>query len=297
MPTKTATKKSEPKPKKAANGTDAAIEANGKAPTSTWKGTVMLGGVISIPVRMYTAARGERISFNQLHGGENGCGGRLNQGPMHCRTCDVDVPADQIVKGYDVGGSFVQLTKEEINAQKPQSSSTMEIEQFVKLADVNPMYFEASYYLDSDSELGAPTKSYAALRQGMIDKKVAAIGKVAIRQNENVVFILPHPDGGLVAYTAYLASEIRPMRFRRLPEISDKERVAVGDFIEKQTEELDMSQYTDSYQDNLAQLIEDKQAGRKPKIVEIQPAPPQKDNLLEMLSAMNAVAQKRKKRA
>lgn len=276
----------------------AEVEANGKQPHSTWTGELTVGP-IRIPVRLFTAARGERISFNQLHGGEKGCGGRLSQGPMHCKACDVDVPREDIVKGYEVRKDvYVQISDDEIKAQKPESGSMMDVERFVPLSQVNPIYFESSYYLAIHGDI--VPKEYAVLRQGMLACQVAAVTKVTIRNQENVMFVMPHPDGGFVAYSAFLSDEVRPIRFAKLPEVSVPESKAVADFIQSRTDVLEMSQYTDSYRENIMGLIMAKEAGEKPKVVEIKPRPKaDSGNLIELLtlSAQQARAKRGKKTA
>jgi DNA end-binding protein Ku len=129
------------------------------------------------------------------------------------------------------------------------------------------------------------------LREGLIRRKVAAIGKVCMRQTENIVFILPHPDGGLVAYTAYLADEIRQIKFGTPAPVSDAEASAVCNFIDAMTEDLNMSQYQDEYRVRLAALIQAKQEGKALPEEAPKPKPVQSDNLLEMLTTSTAMAQ------
>ena len=170
------------------------------------------------------------------------------------------VEGDYILKGYEVSkGSFVTISKDEITALKPESGASIKIETFVPQAQVNPIYFESSYYLAPD-DVGK--KSYSVLREGLIRRKVAAIGKVCIRQTENVIFILPHPDGGLVCYTAYLADEIRQIKFPAPAAVSNEEASAVCNFIDAMTDDLDMAQYKDEYRERLAALIQAKQEGK-----------------------------------
>ena len=117
-----------------------------------------------------------------------------------------------------------------------------------------------------------------------------------MRSNENVMFIVPHPDGGLIAYTAYLADEIRQASFQELAEISDREQAAVGQFIDALTSDLNMKQYQDAYRVNMMNLIEAKSKGETVKTPEVQrPKPVVSDNVFELLTAsVLALKQKQK---
>lgn len=355
---------------KAKGATEAAVEANGKSGgRSTWSGALLVGP-ISIPVAMFTAARGERISFNMLH---SQCRSKVKQSGYYCPCCvEVEVLKDfryqpssdlelynaaveerarkieqlkkgekgpapipdvqfihcakgekiimhqddantfalsinvkptgqkamledegSIIKGYEITkNSFVVVSKEEIDAQKPDSNSIIQIDKFVPLAQVNPIYFEASYYLAADEAV--KNKSYSVLREGLVQRKVAAVGKVTMRQYENVVFILAHPDGGMIAYTAYLSDEIKQIRFQQPAAVSDAEREAVCGFIDAMTDDLNMSEYKDAYRENLMAMIAAKQEHRELPQLIAKPKPVQSDNLLEMLQTSTALAKKKK---
>ena len=110
---------------------------------TVWKGYVTFG-LISVPVRLFTAARGERVSFNQLH---NACHTRIRQ-QLYCPTCDCTVDRSEIVKGYQyVKDQYVLVEDAEIKKVQPKSADGMEILEFVKLEEVDPLYFDSSYYL------------------------------------------------------------------------------------------------------------------------------------------------------
>lgn len=206
------------------------------------------------------------------------------------------IEGEQIVKGFEVAkGNYVVISKEEIETLKPESTAQVVIDTFVPQSQVNPIYFDSSYYLAADEAI--KSKSYSLLREGLIRRKVAAIGKVCIRQSENVVFILPHPDGGLVAFTAYLADEIRQIKFQQPLPVSEAETKAVCEFIDAMTDDLDMKQYHDTYRENLARLITAKQKGEAVVAEAPKPKPVQSDNLLEMLTASTALALKKRSKS
>ena len=214
----------------------------------------------------------------------------------HVRVTDnaAMLEKDDIVKGFEVSkDNYTVVTKEEIDSQKPESGSAINIESFAPIAQINPIYFQSSYYLPADAAV--KNKSYSVLREGLLARKVAAVGKICMRSKEDVIFIFPHPDGGLVAYTAYLADEIRQVAFQKPAEVSDKELAAVTNFIDAMTEPLEMGRYEDSYRKNIMALIEAKQEGKEaPKLV-AKPKPVQSDNLLEMLTASAAIAREQRK--
>lgn len=329
-----------PKAKQVAktNG-DAAIVAEGKMGRSTWKGSLMIGA-ITMPVALFTAARGERISFNMLHAA---CCNKVKQAGYYCPCCVVVkalkpityTPRDSqvamevrvgdkvvmhaddanmhalakkvviteelamlddsdVIKGYEhADGQFVVITKEDIESQKPQSSSTLEISSFINDDELNPIYFESSYYLAADAAV--KNKSFSLLLKGMITKRKVAVAKVTIRQQENVVFLRPHPDGGFVAFTAYMVDEVKQVKFQPLADVTQAEMDAVGGFIDAMSSPLDMKTYTDSYRENMLKLIEAKKEGKAPEKIESKPLPEQKDNLLEMLTASTIAVKQQKK--
>ena len=204
------------------------------------------------------------------------------------------VAKESIIKGYEVSkNNYVVITPEEIAAQKPASGTTIQFEKFIPLAQLNPIYFESSYYIGPDDNV--KSKSYSVLQKGLKAKGVAMVGRVTMRQTENVVFIVAHPDGGLVAYTAYLADEVHQIKFQTM-DVSDAELEAVGQFIEAKTGDLAMSEYRDTYRENMAKLIEAKLENRELAPVEIPKpnVPDSSQNLIDLLKASAAIAQKQK---
>src|SRR5712692_6743315 len=130
--------------------------------TTVWKGHLTFG-LISMPVRMTTAARGERISFNQLH---KECHSRLRM-PLFCPTCNRQVERSEVIKGYEhEKDQYVLFTDEELEKIEPPSARTMEILEFVKLTEVDPLHYDASYYATPED---AGRKAYFLLMKAMED--------------------------------------------------------------------------------------------------------------------------------
>jgi DNA end-binding protein Ku len=139
--------------------------------TTVWKGYITFG-LISIPVRLYAAARGERISFNQLH---SVCHSRLKQ-PLFCPVCNRQVERSEIVKGYEYEkDQYVLFDDKELDKIEPPTAKVMEILEFVKVDEIDPLYFDASYYVSPED---AGVKAYTLLMQAMQDSGYAAIAKV-----------------------------------------------------------------------------------------------------------------------
>src|SRR6266704_2398008 len=169
--------------------------------TTVWKGHVTFG-LISIPVRMFAAARGERISFNQLH---KECHSRLKQ-PLFCPVCNRNVERSEIVKGYEYEkDQYVLLSEEEMDKIEPPSARVMEILEFVKLDEMDPLYFDSSYYVAPED---AGVKAYQLLMKAMEESGYGAIAKLTMHQREHIVIIRPSAKG-MTLHTMFYSNEIR----------------------------------------------------------------------------------------
>ena len=168
---------------------------------AAWKGFLTFG-MVSIPIELSPAARSERISFNQLH---SVCHTRLKQ-PLFCPTCDRFVERSEVEKGYEYEkDQYLLFTKEELEEIEPESARTMEILEFVRLAEVDPVYFDSSYYV-APGEAG--TKAYQLLLDAMRKTGYAGIAKVTMHGRENIVIIRAR-DNGLTLHTMFYNNEIR----------------------------------------------------------------------------------------
>ena len=169
--------------------------------TTVWKGHLTFG-LISIPICLFSAARSERISLNQLH---KECHSRLKM-PLFCPTCKRNVERSEILKGYEYEkDQYVLFTEEELDKVEPASARTMEILEFVKLEEVDPLYFDASYYATPED---AGKKAYQLLLKAMEDSGYAAIAKLCMHQREYIVVIRPRAKG-LTLHTMFYSNEIR----------------------------------------------------------------------------------------
>src|SRR5436190_15814664 len=170
-------------------------------PHSIGSGNISFG-LVSIPVKMFTAASSESVAFNQLH---PKCGGRIRQ-QLLCPTCNEVVERNTLVKGYEFAkDQYVQFTEDELKALEGEASRMIDIAEFVPLAQVDPIYFEKTYYLGPDK---GGEKAYRLLSDAMQKSERVALAKFVMRGKENLVLIRPSQHG-LMLHTMYFADEVR----------------------------------------------------------------------------------------
>ncbi len=247
--------------------------------SSVWKGYISFG-LISVPIRMYVAAREQHISFNQIH---ESCGTRIKQ-QLWCPTDERVVGRDEIVKGYpSPDGGYVTVTSEELKQLEAQSSQTMSIVQFVKLDEVDPLYYESSYYTVAE-EPGR--RAYALMMQGMAHLKLGAIANITLHQREQVVMIRPYSHG-LVLHTLYYPEEVRELdEYGAQPELAlqPQEVQLAEQFMQQLASPFHPDAFTNTYQERVEQLIASKTAGQPEPEVDAPKKPVEKvTNLMDAL--------------
>jgi DNA end-binding protein Ku len=225
--------------------------------TTVWKGHLTFG-LISIPVRMFAAARGERISFNQLH---KVCHSRLRQ-PLFCPVCNRQVERSEIVKGYEYEkDQYVLFSEEELDKIEPASAHVMEILEFVKLDEMDPLYFDASYYISPED---AGIKAYQLLLKGMEETGYGAIAKLTMHQREHIVIIRPGTQG-MTLHTMFYSNEIRAAE--AVPsdkiELKEQEKKLADQLIQSLAAPWQPEKYRDEYQENLKGMIQAKLKGQE----------------------------------
>jgi DNA end-binding protein Ku len=224
--------------------------------STVWKGYISFG-LISVPIRLYVAAREQHIGFNQIHAS---CGTRIKQ-QLYCPTDERVVERNEIVKGYPAqDGTYLIISSEELKALEAASSETMAIVQFVKLADVDPIYYESSYYTVAE-EPGR--RAYALLMQGMQRLNLGAVAKITLHQREQIVLIRPYSKG-LVLHTLYYPEEVREVaEFGANEDVSvqPQEVTLAEQFMQQLAGEFHPEQFTNEYEARVEKLIESKSAG------------------------------------
>ena len=170
-------------------------------PATVWKGYLSFG-LVSFPIRLFSAARAETIHFHMLHKKDLS---RVKE-VWYCTAEDKPIERSEIVKGYETSkDKYVVVDDEDLKKIAPYTATTMEILQFVKLNDVDPIYFETSYYVIPEEKVSKP---YALLVAALTETKHDAIAKIAMHNREHVVIIRP-AEGGLVLHTMYWTKPLR----------------------------------------------------------------------------------------
>jgi DNA end-binding protein Ku len=246
--------------------------------TPVWKGTLSFG-LLAIPVRLYTAARSQHMNLHQLH---KVCHTRLKQ-PLYCPHCNRQVERSEVVRGYEYEkGQYVIVNDEEIKKITPRSSTVMEIVAFVKQEQIDPIYFDASYFMlpDKDSE-----KPYALLLKTLDDSDRVGIATVTMHQREYTIFIRPRKNG-LTIHTMYYANEIREVAgygdAEKDVKLKPAELKLAEQLVESLSQDFKPEKYHDKFQENLKALIEAKQKG-KAIVVEEKPRPARVIDMMEAL--------------
>jgi DNA end-binding protein Ku len=241
-------------------------------------GTISFG-LVSIPVKLYTAASAEGVHFNMLHAG---CGARLKQ-QMICPTHDQVVPRDQTVKGYEyTRGQYVLFTEEEVKALETARSSSLEILEFVPLKTVDLIQVEKSYFLGPDK---GGDRAYRLLSEAMERTKRVAVGRWAARGKEQLVLIRPYEDG-LILHQMYYANEMRAFdEIDRGATTTFKEvekDLADKLIAELSVDEFDASKYHDEYAGRVQAAVEQKVAGQQITVAPEQP----KAQIIDLFDAL-----------
>lgn len=247
---------------------------------TVWKGHLTFG-LVSVPIRLYAAARSETVSFNQLH---KPCGSRVKQ-KLFCPTCEKTVERSELVKGAEVeGGRFVLVEDSDLQAMAPESGTSMEVLEFVKLDEVDPVYFDTSYYMVAENKAGE--KPYFLLQKSLQEMQYAAIAKLSKANKEHIVIVRPSGPG-LMLHTLYYQDEVRQVADYGQNDgvtLSDKELELGKLFVSSLAGPYDPSKYHDSYRENLTNLIAAKAQGQT--IAAATPAAP--PPAMDLMAALKA---------
>ena len=246
-------------------------------PRSIWNGVISFG-MVSIPVKLYTGAADKDISFNMLHKEDNE---RIKM----LRWCPADerpVEMSEIVKGYEYArDQYVVLTEEDFEKLPLPSKHTIELTQFVEAGEIDPVYYEKSYYLEADERAMKP---YSLLLKALREKGLVAIAKIAIRNKERLCALRPL-DGTIVLETLFYPDEIRDAP-AQIPDVdvSEKELGMAFTLIDLLAEDFDPQKYGDAYREALMRVIEAKLEGQE--VAEA--AAPRHAKVTDLMSALKA---------
>ncbi|MGH9564727.1 MAG: Ku protein [Candidatus Angelobacter sp.] len=245
--------------------------------STVWKGHLTFG-LLSLPVKLYSAARGESVSFNQLHKNDNS---RIKQ-VLYCQLEDKPIQRSEIVKGYEYEkDKYVVVDDEEIKKVAPKTAKTMEVLEFVKSSEVDPIFFDASYYLAPDE---AGEKPYALLFEALRQSGCVGVAKIAMHNREHIVILRPGARG-ITLHTMYYVDEIRQVEEFRTDTsaVKEKELDLAKTLIESLLATFEPDKYKDEYRENLKAMIQAKIEGKQ--IVE-PAAPTHKAPVIDILEAL-----------
>jgi DNA end-binding protein Ku len=255
---------------------------------SIWKGAISFG-MVTIPVKLYTATESKDVRFRML------C--RKHEAPIEekrfCTEGGEELAYEELVRGHEVGkGEFVVLDPEEIDAAKPESSTTIDIGDFIEASEIDPVYFEKSYFLEP-TDVGA--KPFSLLKKALEETERVALARVTIRTRERLATLRAY-DGTLMLETMFWPDEIRSTGALDLPEgneakVRSKELDMARSLVESLAEKFRPESYTDEYRTALEDLIQQKMRGEK-RNAKRRRAEPKVIDLMEALQASVAKARK-----
>jgi DNA end-binding protein Ku len=253
-------------------------------PRAIWNGSVSFG-LVNIPVKLYNAVSRKNVSFHQV---DARSGSRVRMQRVASTTGE-EVPYEQIVKGYELAPEhYVLVEPSELDALDPEASHTIDIEEFVDLADIDPIFYDAAYYLAPGKQA---EKSYALLARAMEEHGKVGLARFVMRTKQYLAAVRPN-EGMLLISTMVYADEIVPPE--QLPEldgvekvtVSDKELAMAGQLIESLSGEFEPERFRDTYRDRVLELIERKAAGEE--VVIEAPAEADESTVVDLMAALEA---------
>ena len=254
-----------------------------------WSGAINFG-LVTVPVELYSATEDHTVHFRQF---ERGTSDRIRYKRVNERTGE-EVAFDNIVKGYDLGnGDYVLVEQDELDQIAPGRSRSIDIESFVEIEEIDPLYFQKSYWLaPAKEEFG---RAYGLLMQAMADTKRAGIARFVMRGKEHIAAVRAG-DGVLVLDTLLFAEDVRDpaKELKKLPEKKEargRELEMAVALIDSMADDWKPDEYHDRYNERVLKLIDDKKAGRTVSVEE-EPAEPTK--VVDLFEALSRSVEKRK---
>jgi DNA end-binding protein Ku len=248
-------------------------------------------GLVSIPVKLYAANQSQAVHFNMLHAADRS---RLRQ-QLVCEACGETVPRDETVRGYEYArGQYVVLSEEELKALEQQSDKSIEIEEFVPIEKVDPVYFSGSSLLGPDK---GGAKAYQLLVEAMRESGRVAVGRFSTRGRQQLVLLRP-TSGGLMLHALHYADEVRSFEDIELPEAVEfkkGERHLAQQLIDQlSNESFDAARYEDEYRRSVLDVVDRKVAGEE---VVIAPKAEAREQIIDLVAALKQSLAERGERA
>jgi DNA end-binding protein Ku len=260
-------------------------------PRSIWTGAISFG-LVNVPVKLYSAVSKKTVRFHQLHDKD---GVRIQQKRV-CPADGEEVPYESIVKGYEITPEqYVVIEPGELEALEPRKTKTIDIEDFVDLEEIDPLYYDHPYYLLPGTGAAKP---YKLLVTAMQDAQKVAIARVVIRQKEQLVAIRPATDGVLAMSTMNFADEvIGADKFDDAPgdevETSKREVDMAKQLIESLSSEWEPGKYHDTYRERVLELIEQKAQGKEIAVQPVEEPQPVPDLMAALEASVKAARQEK----
>ena len=257
-----------------------------------WSGAISFG-LVNIPVKLYSAVRKKTVRFHQLDSADNT---RIQQKRVNPNTGE-DVPYEQLVKGYELSPDrYVVVRPEELESVEPKKTRTIDIEDFVELDQIDPIYYDHPYYL---APAEGAAKAYALLLQAMKESGRVGIARVVIRSKEQLVAIRPQDDLLLMETLLFGDEVVPPKEVGELDAVGEveagKREVQMAEqLIESLATDFDPDRYRDTYRERVLELIERKAEGHEVAVQAAPEAPAEVPDLMAALEASIASAKKPK---
>jgi DNA end-binding protein Ku len=259
-------------------------------PRAIWSGAISFG-LVNIPVKLYSAVSRKTVRFHQLDSEDNQ---RIQQKRVNPRTGE-EVAYENLVKGYEIGPDrYVVITPEELEGLAPEKTRTIDIEDFVDLDQIDPIYYDHPYYLAPDTGAG---KAYKLLLDAMTEANKVAIARVVIRSKENLVAIRPRDDVLTMETLLFSDEVIDPDKLDEIPEAVDgkttkKELAMAQQLIDSLSSDFEPEKYRDEYRDRVLDMIERKAQGEEIVVEAPEEKPKEVPDLMAALEASIAGAKR-----
>ncbi|HEX2046602.1 MAG TPA: Ku protein [Acidimicrobiales bacterium] len=250
-------------------------------PRPIWSGAISFG-LVNVPVKIFSATSSKDVRFHQLDGKSKS---RIKQKRVSMATGE-EVPYEDIVKAYEIApDNYVTITPEELEALDPKATKTIDIEDFVDLDQIDPVYYERPYYLVPDK---GGQKAYALLRNAMRETNKVGIARVVLRTKQYLAAIRPKDDA-LVMETMLFADEVNPLDELDLPgpdvDVTEREEKMARSLIDSLSTDFNPEKYHDEYRERVLELIEQKASGQE---IVVEEAAEEAPRVVDLMAALEA---------
>lgn len=247
-----------------------------------WKGSIGFG-LVNIPIKLYSAVQKSSLDLDMLDSRDHS---RIKFQRINEKTRK-EVPYEKIVKGYQINNDYVILDDKDFEDASPEKSKMIELENFVSISEINPIFYETSYYSEPETQ---GKKAYALLLNALIKSKKAGLGRFVLRSTENLCVLHAH-DKVIVVTKIRFAEEIRSTEDILIPDINvSKKELDVGlALIDQYTSQFKIDQFKNEYASDLLKIIKDKSKGKRPSVKKLKAEKPANDDLYaQLMESLNS---------